>query len=328
MSSPPSDTPPLQELPFTCRGVGARGGEDTLQCAAAAGEGAWRESGGCAPAVAALWHRDSVRRVPRGGPATCASEGGGWGGRHGRGGTGTCGARSESTALWLRRCHGNRGAGSGGLRPRRQASRRDAAVLVFPRVCVEKMQACATRGGVGWPSVATRGRVSERPRMVLCLPEVARREPRPPGPPPTRKRKHSVCPFPTALPNSAAAIAAATMPKGKKQNQQQPLQEQPALCERDKSGDQEDERPIGEVQGVHTPVRGPGARRGASAGEEVPTEGGRAQAWRWGGGVEVVEGGGLLVVRLLDPLSLSLAPNPFWRRHGRWRRLNIWLSRP
>lgn len=50
------------------------------------------------------------------------------------------------------------------------------------------------------------------------------------------------------------------MPKRKKQNQPQPPQHL-ALSERDEPGDEEDERPMGEGQGVHTPVSGPGARR-------------------------------------------------------------------
>lgn len=51
------------------------------------------------------------------------------------------------------------------------------------------------------------------------------------------------------------------MPKRKKQNQPPPLPQQQqhlALSERDEPGDEEDERPMGEGQGVHTPVSGPG----------------------------------------------------------------------
>lgn len=68
-------------------------------------------------------------------------------------------------------------------------------------------------------------------------------------------------PLPHCPPNLAAAIAAAAMPKRKKQDQPPPLPQQQqhlALSERDEPGDEEDERPMGEGQGVHTPVSRPG----------------------------------------------------------------------
>lgn len=83
--------------------------------------------------------------------------------------------------------------------------------------------------------------------------------------PPGSGNKPSV-PLPHCPPNPAAAIAAATMPKRKKQNQQQQPPQHPALSDRDEPGDEEDESRLGEGKGVHTPVSGPGARRGLQCG--------------------------------------------------------------
>ncbi|XP_004847153.1 proline-rich protein 3 isoform X3 [Heterocephalus glaber] len=61
-----------------------------------------------------------------------------------------------------------------------------------------------------------------------------------------RPRKRNQRPLPHCPPDPAAAIAAATMPKRKKQSQQQPPPpQQPPVPDREKTGDEEDESPIG-----------------------------------------------------------------------------------
>ncbi|XP_012886675.1 PREDICTED: proline-rich protein 3 isoform X1 [Dipodomys ordii] len=67
-------------------------------------------------------------------------------------------------------------------------------------------------------------------------------------PRPRKRKQNPSVPLPHCPPNPSAAIAAATMPKRKKQNQQQqqpPPPQQPPLSERDETGDEEDESPIG-----------------------------------------------------------------------------------
>ncbi|XP_037699057.1 proline-rich protein 3 isoform X2 [Choloepus didactylus] len=77
------------------------------------------------------------------------------------------------------------------------------------------------------------------------LPEVKWREPHPRCPPTPRKRKQNASvPLPHCPPNPAAAIAATTMPKRKKQNHQQPQPPQTPLPEREETGDEEDGSPI------------------------------------------------------------------------------------
>ncbi|MEJ1271097.1 hypothetical protein NN561_001930 [Cricetulus griseus] len=133
-----------------------------------------------------------------------------------------------------------------------------------------------------------------------------------PTAPPGSGNRGSV-PLPHCPPSPAAAIAAATMPKRKKQNQQQPPPPppQPARWDRDEPGDDDDdeeeegeeESPIGEGEGVHTPVqraRGWASIEVGGRGLELKKDG------RTRGGGVGAGAGGLLVeawtrVGLLEP---------------------------